>query len=553
MGIMIQEVVGTRVGDYFLPSFAGVAFSRNEFRWSPRIKRDDGLVRLVPGLGTRAVDRLSDDYPILCAPGQPGLKVNVSNEDIIRYSPTKVDVINLNKGSFETVKVSELLKEFGYDIPMISKLVSIYKGNHIHKPAGAAIDFDNDDLVVTFEGLISNSKFIEQMQNILKILEKNMGHPVDIEFAHDGKDFYLLQCRPQSYSEVDFGSPIPKDIPEDKIIFSANRYVSNGKVPDITHIVYVDPDAYSRVADRDEMVTIGKVIGRLNTLLPKRQFILMGPGRWGSRGDIKLGVKVTYSEINNTSVLIEIARKKGNYTPDLSFGTHFFQDLVEANIRYLPLYPDDKGAVFNERFLLKAPNLLKEILPEYENFADIIHVIDVQKVSNGMILRILLNAELDEAVGLLTNSASDSGKSEIKEVFTEHQADSSWRWRLHMAENIASNIDPKYFGVKGVYVIGSTKNASARVSSDIDLLIHFSGTEKQRGILEHWLEGWSLCLDRINFLRTGYKTGGLLDVHIITDNDIREKSSYACKIGAITDPARPLPGSILRVVWIKSD
>jgi pyruvate,water dikinase len=74
MGIMIQGVVGTRVGDYFMPAFAGVAFSRNEFRWSPRIAREDGLIRMVPGLGTRAVDRVSDDYPVLVAPRQPGLR-----------------------------------------------------------------------------------------------------------------------------------------------------------------------------------------------------------------------------------------------------------------------------------------------------------------------------------------------------------------------------------------------------------------------------------------------------------------------------------------------
>ena len=101
-------------------------------------------------------------------------------------------------------------------------------------------------------------------------------------------------------------------------------------------------------------------MGRLNKVLPKRQFVLIGPGRWGSRGDVKLGVPVTYSDINNSSVLIEVARRKGNYVPDLSFGTHFFQDLVEANIRYLPLFPDDPGVAFNERFLLGSPNVLAD-------------------------------------------------------------------------------------------------------------------------------------------------------------------------------------------------
>ena len=110
---------------------------------------------------------------------------------------------------------------------------------------------------------------------------------------------------------------------------------------------------------------MGRAIGRLNALLPKRQFILMGPGRWGSRGDIRLGVPVTYSEINNTAMLIEIARKQGKYLPDLSFGTHFFQDLVESSIRYLPLYPDEPGNQLNEEFLARAENLLPQLLPEH--------------------------------------------------------------------------------------------------------------------------------------------------------------------------------------------
>ncbi len=109
MGIMIQEVVGTRVGDYYLPSFAGVAFSRNEFRWSARIRREDGLIRLVAGLGTRAVDRTSDDYPVLIAPGQPNLRVNVSVDEVVRYAPQKIDVINLVTNTFETVPVREFL------------------------------------------------------------------------------------------------------------------------------------------------------------------------------------------------------------------------------------------------------------------------------------------------------------------------------------------------------------------------------------------------------------------------------------------------------------
>lgn len=401
MGIMIQEVVGKKVGHYFLPAYAGVAFNKNEFRWSERIKRDDGLIRIVPGLGTRAVDRLSDDYPILIAPGQPNLRVNVSIEEIIRYSPKNIDVINLKTNTFETIRINDLLRQFGDEYPYINQIVSIYKHDHIQKPTGLGIDFENDSLVVTLEGLITNKTFVKQVSTLMLLLQEKFGMSVDIEFASDGQNFYLLQCRPQCYSDDSKPVPIPKDISKHKIIFSANRYVSNGIVPDITHIVYVDPENYNLLTNISELTQVGRAIGKLNTLLPKRKFILMGPGRWGSRGDIKLGINITYSDINNTAVLIEMARKKGNYLPELSFGTHFFQDLVESSIRYIPLYPDNAGIIFNEKFLLSSYNILPELLPEFTSMSNIIHVINVPKVTNGMVLRILMNADLDEAVGFL--------------------------------------------------------------------------------------------------------------------------------------------------------
>jgi hypothetical protein len=542
MGIMIQEVVGTRVGDYYFPSFGGVAFSRNEFRWSPRIHREDGLVRIVPGLGTRAVDRTSDDYPVLIAPGQRDLNVNVTVDEIVRYSPMKVDVIDLKANSFGTVDIQQLLKTSGNQIPGIEKIVSRYDGDHIHKPLSMmSLDFDKDDLIVTFEGLKTRTEFINQIQHLLTLLEEKLGTPIDIEFASDGEHLYLLQCRAQSYLEGGQPVPIPRDIPKDRIIFTANRYISNGSVPDITHIVYIDPEQYDRLSNRSSMVAVGRAVSAMNKLLPKHQFILMGPGRWGSRGDIKLGVRVTYSDINNTAVLIEIARKKGNWVPDLSFGTHFFQDLVEADIRYLPLYPDDKGSAFNEHFFRESENLLPETLPEYSRLAETVRLIDVPRVTGGCRLRILMNADLDEAVAYLVQSSSETTHPAICRSYVDKQTENYWAWRMKMAQHIAMQIDPVRFGVRGFYVFGSTKNATAGPDSDINVLIHFSGTDEQRRQLLLWLEGWSLCLDEMNFHKTGARLGGLLDVHIVTDEDIANKSSYALKIGAVTDAARSLP------------
>ena len=540
MGIMIQEVVGRTVGKYFLPACSGVAFSNNEFRWSARIRRGDGLIRLVPGLGTRAVDRVADDYPSLIAPGQPNLRVNVTPDEVLKYSPKRIDVINLETNAFDTIEASQLLREQGTRYPRIRDLVSLVSNDRIEPLIGPLPDFSSQDAVFTFEGLIRKTPFVTCIRELLNLLQSKLGTPVDIEFAYDGMDFYLLQCRPQSFGTNALPTPIPQNLPADKVIFSAKQFVSNGKVPDITHVVYVDAEAYSQLADQTSMREVGRAVGKLNKLLPKRQFILIGPGRWGSRGDIKLGVPVTYSDINNSAMLIEVARQRGNYLPELSFGTHFFQDLVEASIRYLPLYPDDPATAFNELFLQRSRSVLQDLLPEFAHLEETLRVIDVPLETDGLALRILMNAEIDQAVGYLSSPRPAGALDSIVEV-TERGPNEHWRWRFRMAQKIASEMDPQKFGVKAFYLIGSTKNATAGPASDIDIILHFQGTEEQEADMMLWLEGWSRCLSEVNFLRTGYRTDGLLDVHIVTDQDISERSSFAVKIDAVTDPARKLP------------
>ncbi|MDD3269558.1 MAG: PEP/pyruvate-binding domain-containing protein [Syntrophomonadaceae bacterium] len=548
MGIMIQQVVGNKVGPYFFPLYAGVAVSNNEFRWSPRIKREDGLIRLVMGLGTRAVDRLSDDFPVLISPGQPGLRVNIVPEEIKHYSPKKIDLIDLENNAFETIEISPLIKQYGTHIPFLHNLVSAYKENYVERLNAFQIDYEHDDLLVNFDGLISDTAFNKKLKLILKVLQDKLGTPVDIEFASDGKDFYLLQCRPQGYGANSVPAPIPKDIPGKDIVFSAQRYISNGCIANVSHLVYVDPEGYNNLHELDELVNVGKAVGMLNMMLPRQQFVLMGPGRWGSRGDIKMGVQVSYADISNTAALIEIARQKSNYLPELSFGTHFFQDLVEANIRYLPLYPDNKGIIFNELFLKRSKNLLAQLLPEYAELENVVRVIDVPDVSGGDFLHISMNADLQEALGYLgsftttlVESQKDSLLQDYSRINQERYDDRFWRWRMYMAERIAGRLDGDRFGVKGLYVIGSTNNATAGPGSDIDLLVHFEGNEEQLSELGQWLSGWSHALAEMNYLKTGYASDELLDVHIITDNDIARKTSFAIKIGAVTDPAQSLP------------
>jgi len=542
MGIMIQEVVGKLVGNYYLPSFAGVAFSNNEFRWSSRIRREDGLIRLVPGLGTRAVDRLSDDYPVLISPGQPGLRVNVSMDEIIRYSPKKVDLINLQDRNFETVELRGLLKEFGDQYPSVQQIVSVLDKDTIRQPGVMGINFGKDEVIPTFDNLIARTDFIQQIKAILSVLQEAFQYPVDIEFAHDGENLYLLQCRSQSFHKDSLPATFPSEISLEKQVFTANRFITNGTVADITHIVYVDPEKYNLLTDHQALSSVGRAVCRLNQLLPKRQFILMGPGRWGSRGDIRLGVSVSYSDINNTAMLIEITRRRDEFVVDPSFGTHFFQDLVESGIRYLPLYPDETENIFNEDFLYGCDSMLPDLLPDFRQLAEVVRVIDVPACTSGKVLQVLMNADQDRAMAILTEPGKevDLDVGRFQPTVFRDEMETHWRWRMQIAENISAHLDSKRFGVKEFYIFGSTKNASAGPMSDIDLLIHFQGTEDQRRDLITWLEGWSISLSQANLLRTGYSTEDLLDVHLVNDEEVKNRTGYAAHIGAISDAALPL-------------
>lgn len=403
MAIMIQEAVGRRVGNYFFPAFAGVAFSYNEFRWSPRIKKKDGIIRLVTGLGTRAVDRVGDDYPVLVSPGQPGLRVNVTPEETLWYSQKNMDVINLETRRLETAPVEKVIEKVGSEFPALSQIISIYQDGQLFPPTGTVIRLSEGKPVVTFARLLSSgAPFIPMIKDMLTILEETLGFPVDIEFACDGDihKLHLLQCRPQSQAGGTTKISIPENIPKQDILFTANRYVNTAQVKGIEFIVYVGPEEYDRLTTLSDLIQVGRSISELNARLPRQKFILMGPGRWGSR-DIKLGVRVGYSDINNAAMLIEIARQKKDYVPELSFGTHFFQDLVEAQIRYLPLYPDENGIIFNESFFHKAPNSIRRFLTGTHNSDQVIKVIHLPKVVENATLTVIMDGDADRAVGFL--------------------------------------------------------------------------------------------------------------------------------------------------------
>lgn len=415
MGILIQLVVGKEYSNLLLPAFAGVAFSRCEMRWSPRIKRSDGMARLVFGLGTRAVDRTGSDWPVLVALEQPKLRALQQPDEVFRYSQRAVDVVDLKRGSFEALDLEELMGGIAKALPMKREIFSFYRDRQILPLMGLFRQQDIPDLVVTFDGLL-NSSFPSDLKIILDLLEEGLGEPVDIEFAHDGEKFYLLQCRALSLASSAQRVPVPRNVPADDMVFSAHRFVQMAQIEDVEWIVLVDPRDYEKLPTAAAMKRVAVGVGAVNRALQGQRFILMGPGRWGSRGDIRLGVPVSYSDICHTLMLIEVARMKGNYRPDVSFGTHFFQDLVEAKIAYLPLYPDEGDNVWNEDILNQSPNALSSVAPEFGDLESVLRVIHVPEITDGGRLHVIMDGDTDEALAFVAPARQDEqtgGKDEF--------------------------------------------------------------------------------------------------------------------------------------------
>jgi hypothetical protein len=397
MAMIVQKVVGRRFGDYFFPFAAGVMFSRNVYAWNPKIKQETGLVRLVYGLGTRAVDRVGSDYPRMIPLSHPQLRPEVTAGQVRKYSQKQVDVLNLRKGNLETMDFRTLCASV--DHPDLSYAVSVQDHDHLAAPLFKTQDLRGKELCLTFDNLLTKTAFTDIARKVLSCVEAVYGRPVDIEFAWDEGHLYLLQCRSLSIRKELQKVTIPEALPQDRILFTTQSVLGNSVIPNLEYIVYVNPRAYDRLPTYDAKMQIASVVNLLNKHFANGRYALMGPGRWGSN-DINLGVRVTYSDINKTKLLVEIAFAKEGYTPEVSYGTHFFQDLVEADILVVSLFPDDPTAFFDEQFVLNAENLLGHIAPEGADCAGVVRVINVPSARGGDYLHVYMDATSRRGVGM---------------------------------------------------------------------------------------------------------------------------------------------------------
>ncbi len=405
MAILVQRVSGMPYKQYFFPGLAGVAFSRNPYAWSDTIDPEKGVIRLVMGLGTRAVNRVSDDYPRMIAVSKPQSRPDTGMR-ILKYSQHKIDLLDMKNNMFVTKPIQEVVSD---DLSGIQMYFSVFKDGYLFDPPYRGdILSSGDKYALTFNRLISNTDFVAAMGEMLSTLDRVYGQPVDTEFTAilnpKGRVIInLLQCRPLRLPGMPGKYEFPDNIAADKILFRADRVINGGLIKNIRYIVYIHPRNYNEIDNFSVKKSIGRFVGVLNRQLNLRNadFVMIGPGRWGS-SNLDLGINATYADINNTSVLVELSWKESGFAPELSYGTHFFQDLVEDRIIYLPVYPDNTNSDFNKTFFMEAENKLSEIIPGNEHLDGIIKLIDVHETTGGLHANVFADPQTRQAICYLT-------------------------------------------------------------------------------------------------------------------------------------------------------
>jgi len=397
MGLLIQRVSGAPHGRYFFPQAAGVALSFNPYVWNEDIDPKAGMIRLVFGLGTRAVDRNDDDYARIVALNAPS-KTPQTSETANKYTQQKVDCIDLEAREFITKQFAEIVSASSSDDYLPLDLFAS-RDREMEKRAARLGRKDIFSRSLTFENLLNKTDFAKEMRDILKTLQEVYESPVDVEFTVNfvsDTEFKIniLQCRPMeqrgSETIIELGA---KKEPKDIIIDAAGPVIGQGRDITIDRIIYVSPSQYTKlkISERYEIARLIGKISHIDTDEKDKAIMLLGPGRWGTSTP-SLGVPVSYPEINTISVLVEIVLLNKDMAADISLGTHFFNDLIESDTLYLGLLSHRTSNILRTDFFENSPNILTEILPDAQNWTNVLKVIDPQKTCPGRTINLYANA-----------------------------------------------------------------------------------------------------------------------------------------------------------------
>ena len=378
MALLVQRVSGSHYDQYYMPCAAGVGYSYSPYRFLKSLDPEAGMLRLVMGLGTCAVDRTEGSYPRLVNLDRPEATTATTIAEMHEFSQRKLEVVNKEKKGLEQISLDAIedklpgflgnvLLEHDYEVEQ--RLRELGRNQSVR--------------FISCKGLVSNRRMMEQLKEMMQVIQKAYRQPVDIEFTLnlDRTGEYminLLQCRPLQVF-MDTGEVfIPDTLPPERILMSlkgASMGLSR-EVP-LDLIVYVDPIAYYNLP-YNEKNSVAKAVGSFNWKYrgSGKHMMLIVPGRIGTSSQ-ELGVPTTFADISEFEVICEVAESGAGYNPELSYGSHIFQDLVEAQILYTAVFEGKQTKEYHPEKLIKLPNLLTELLPEHGKLNEVIRILDV--------------------------------------------------------------------------------------------------------------------------------------------------------------------------------
>ena len=374
MAVLVQRVSGSYYGRYFMPGAAGVGYSHSTYKWYADMDPDAGMLRIVMGLGTKAVDRTGEDYPRLANLDRPAATVLTTDEQRHKFSQRHIDVLDCETNRLCEVPLSTLLPLLP-DWYKSMVLEHDYDAENRLRQTGRY----RDVLYGSCQKLLEQNAFTSLMQKMMKTLEHVYQNPVDIEYTvnmdADG-DFVinLLQCRPL-YTSANQKQLHLEQLNLESVFFEIrdSSMGPSGRTP-VDVVIQIDPVKYYEYpyARKHE---VARAVGTLNQFYKgrKKNILFMTPGRIGTSSP-ELGVPVTFGDISGFRIICEISDRQAGYTPELSYGSHMFQDLVETEILYGAIWNNEKTVSYNPAYLDGAPDLFAEICPEFPELSGMIQV-----------------------------------------------------------------------------------------------------------------------------------------------------------------------------------
>ncbi|MDA3781551.1 MAG: pyruvate, phosphate dikinase [Bacteroidales bacterium] len=334
MAVVIQELVGNQYEDCYYPHISGTAQSHNYYPIA-HMKPDEGFAVVALGLGQYVVE---GERAYRFSPSFPNLEISTT-KSLLKSSQVNFYAVNMNKVELNLLE--------GEDAALIKLDIDVAEKHKTIKHMVSVFDAENDRIqpgletygprILNFTNILKYGyiPLAKTIKVILDIVKDAMGSPVEIEFAVDlTKDkkglasFYLLQIKPLVGNDESYNLDMSK-INNKSVILYSEKTMGNGRIDNIYDIVYVDPKKF----DKNETMEMVKEIEIINFKMQEqgKKYILIGPGRWGSR-DRYIGIPVVWPQISNAKIIVEMSLNE--FPLDASLGSHFFHNVTSMNVGY---------------------------------------------------------------------------------------------------------------------------------------------------------------------------------------------------------------------------